>query len=270
MTEETKKVKWKCQALDCNYTTPPTLKGYQQQTGHQLQHATKGIPEDKRGIRLIDESTGEVLAQTLAEAREKGFLELEPPPSAEAEAKAKAEAEARAKAEAEARAKAEAEAKAKAEEEAKAKAEEEARAKAEEEARAKAEAEAKAKAEEEARAKAEEEARAKAEEEAKAKAETEAQEKAKAEAKAKAEEEAKGKEKETGGEITTPQVSSEGFFRYTITLPADAFALFNMAKAAGLEKDGDISFDVWVWDCIRKRFEKDYKRQVVLAGIGEE
>ena len=79
----------------------------------------------------------------------------------------------------------------------------------------------------------------------------------------------KGKGKEEEGEITEPQVSSAGFFRYTITLPADAFTLFNMAKAADLE-DADISFDVWIWDCIRKRFEKDYKRQVVLAGIVEE
>lgn len=82
--------------------------------------------------------------------------------------------------------------------------------------------------------------------------------------------EEKPEAKKEEGEITEPQVSSDGFFRYTITLPADAFALFNMAKAAGLEKDGDMSFDVWVWDCIRKRFEKDYKRQVVLAGIEEE
>lgn len=91
---------------------------------------------------------------------------------------------------------------------------------------------------------------------------------AKVEAKVESPEEKPEKAKE--GELTEPQVSGEGIFRYTITLPADAFTLFNMAKAAGKEKDVDKSFDVWVWDCIRKRFEKDYKLQVVLAGIEEE
>jgi len=71
-------------------------------------------------------------------------------------------------------------------------------------------------------------------------------------------------------EITKPQISSDGIFSYNISLPADAFALFNMAKAAGLEEDGKKPFDVWVWDCIKKRFEKDYKRRLVLAGIKEE
>ena len=124
------------------------------------------------------------------------------------------------------------------------------------------EAEAKAKAEAEAKAKVEAEAKAKVEAEAKAKAEAE-----EAEAPPKAEEVAgKGKEEKEEKETTEPQVSPEGIFRYTITLPADAFTLFNMAKAADLE-DADISFDVWLWDCIRKRFEKDYKMQVVLAGI---
>ena len=66
-------------------------------------------------------------------------------------------------------------------------------------------------------------------------------------------------------ELTKPQVSTEGIFRYTISLPADAFVLFNIAKAYGLETDGDKPFDEWVWDCIQKRFEKDYKRQLVLA-----
>ena len=70
-------------------------------------------------------------------------------------------------------------------------------------------------------------------------------------------------------EPLAPQISSEGVFRYTIELPADAFALFNIAKGAGLETDRGKTFDVWVWDCIRARFRTDYKRQLVLAGIEE-
>jgi len=77
---------------------------------------------------------------------------------------------------------------------------------------------------------------------------------------------AKGEAKE----LLDPQISSEGVFRYTIELPADAFALFNIAKGAGLETDREKTFDVWVWDCIRARFRKDYKRQLVLAGIEED
>jgi len=223
-TEKAVKPIWKCLAKDCDYTTPPTLKGYEKQAGHQLYHAKRGVLKEKRGFCLIDESTGDILAQTLKEAGVKGFLMLEAPPEKPKKVEPPISktppveppktpdvididaADARRAAE-------------------------------------KAEAEAKAEAKVEAKTKAE------------------AEEKAKPEAKGEKEEE---KEKE----ITTPQVSSDGFFRYTITLPADAFALFNMAKAAGREKD--ISFDVWVWDCIRKRFEKDYKLQVILAGIGEE
>ncbi|GAI61240.1 unnamed protein product [marine sediment metagenome] len=189
MAEET--LIWKCQAPDCNYTAPPSLGGYNKLVGHQLFHSKQGIPKEKRKFALIDQGTGEVLAQTLAEAREKGVLEPEPPPSAEEEAKAKA----------------------------------------------------------------------KAEEEAKAKA------KAEAEAKAKAAAKAKGGEKEKDGEITIPQASSSGIFRYTITLPADAFTLFNLAKTCGLEKDGDKPFDEFVWDCIKKRFETDYQVRLVLAPV---
>lgn len=80
-----------------------------------------------------------------------------------------------------------------------------------------------------------------------------------------AEEKGKGKE-----EVKEPEVSSEGIFRYTISLPADAFMLFNIAKSHGLEKDGGKPFDEWVWDCIKARFEKDYKMQLVLAPVAEE
>ena len=71
------------------------------------------------------------------------------------------------------------------------------------------------------------------------------------------------------GEITTPQASSEGIFRYTITLPADAFTLFNLAKTCGLENDKDKIFDEWLWDCVRMRYKTDYKMRLVLAPEGK-
>ena len=72
-----------------------------------------------------------------------------------------------------------------------------------------------------------------------------------------------------GKELTEPLVSYEGIFRYTITLPADAFTLFNLAKACGMEKDREKLFCEWLWDCIRKRYETDYKVQLVLAPLEE-
>jgi hypothetical protein len=77
---------------------------------------------------------------------------------------------------------------------------------------------------------------------------------------------------EAGGEkeeLASPEVSNEGILRYTMSLPADAFALYNLAKASGLEKDGGKLFDEWVWDCILARFRTDYKMQLVLAPIAE-
>ncbi len=66
-------------------------------------------------------------------------------------------------------------------------------------------------------------------------------------------------------ELTT--IRTAGIFTYEITLPADAFTLYNLAKACGLEKDEEKLFDEWVWDCIRARFSKDYKQQLVLAPV---
>ena len=77
-------------------------------------------------------------------------------------------------------------------------------------------------------------------------------------------------EKEKGEEITEPAVTPDGIFAYTIHLPADAFTLFNLAKFSGLEKDSDKPFDEWLWDCVVKRFETDYKMELVLAPIKEE
>lgn len=83
-------------------------------------------------------------------------------------------------------------------------------------------------------------------------------------------EEGKEEKKEEKKEVTRPLVSAEGIFRYTISLPADAFSLFNIAVAHGLEKDGNKLFDEWVWDCIRARFQHDYRMQLVLAPVEEE
>ncbi|MBA7614699.1 hypothetical protein ES703_21968 [subsurface metagenome] len=205
--ETTKEVKpiWKCQVKGCNFVQPPTLDGYNKLTGHQLHHAKAGLKKGERGIRLIDDKTGEELAKSLNEARDKGFLEITPVVGVPIEkpiekpTKELTDEEREAVAEAEAMA----------------------------EALAEAEAEAKAEAEAEAKARGEE------------------------------------------GEITVPQVSPEGILRYTVTLPADAFALFNMAKACGYV-DKEKIFDEFLWECITKRFERDWKVQVVIAPLEEE
>lgn len=169
---------WKCRMADCKFTSPPTIKGFQQQAGHQFSH--RGIAKDKRGFNLIDSVTGEVLAQTLKEAEEKGLLE--PPKAKVEEPKAKVEPP---------------------------------------------------------------------------------KEPLKAEPPSNVPE----MEEKGMGEITT--VKSAGVFTYEITLPADAFTLFNLAKACGLETNDGKLFDEWVWDCIRARFSKDYKKQLVLAPLEE-
>ena len=156
------KAAWKCKAENCDYTRPPTLKGYKQLVGHQKEHAH--LPKGERGYRLVDDNAGEVLAESVREAREKGFLVAEPPPREESE------------------------------------------------------------------------------EEPKVKGEKEV-------------------------EITT--VKTAGNFTYEITLPADAYTLFNLAKACRLEPNGDKLFDEWIWDCVRARFSKDYKKQLVLAPVEE-
>jgi len=187
-TETTRKLEpiWRCQVKDCNYSTPPTLHGYNQIAGHQLHHAKEGLPKEKRTFRLVDQNTGEVLAETVKEAREKGLLEAEKSSSVAAKP------------------------------------------------------------------------RKPAEELGEESTEEEGQE----------EESPRGKERVEKEGRDVVEISSEGIFRYTITLPADAFALFNIAKANGLEQDGKL-FDEFVWDCITARFAKDYKKQLILAPIEE-
>ena len=75
-----------------------------------------------------------------------------------------------------------------------------------------------------------------------------------------------------GGEVSRARirnVTTAGDFTYEITLPADAFMLFNLAKACGLEKNDDLLFDVWVWECIKARYAKDYKLELVLSPVEE-
>ncbi len=84
---------------------------------------------------------------------------------------------------------------------------------------------------------------------------------------AKAKEEAELAEKRDKVEETT--VKTAGTFTYEITLPADAFTLFNLAKACGLEPNPGKLFDEWIWDCVRARFSKDYKKQLILAPVEE-
>ena len=81
------------------------------------------------------------------------------------------------------------------------------------------------------------------------------------------EEAEEGEAREKPREIRTPEIT-DGVLRYTVTLPADAFTLFNIARGYGLEKD-DKLFDEFLFDCITKRFETDYKMQLILAPIEE-
>ena len=75
-TEQVRPV-WKCRVEGCNYTAAPTVEGYRKISGHQLAHT--GVPKAKRGFQLVDETTGEVLAQKLEEATAKGFIAAKPP-----------------------------------------------------------------------------------------------------------------------------------------------------------------------------------------------
>lgn len=167
---------WKCKVEGCRYTAEPTIEGYRKVAGHQLGHAT--VPKAKRGLYLVDQNTGEILAEKLDEATEKGFIAASPPKVTASESKPAPQSELPKLEESEAK--------------------------------------------------------------------------------------QAGEEKK---EITEPQVSPAGIFRYTISLPADAFTLYHLAKASGLEKDGEKPFDEWLWDCIVSRFRTDYKRQLVLAPI---
>lgn len=69
-------------------------------------------------------------------------------------------------------------------------------------------------------------------------------------------------------EVASPEIIGDGIIRYTVTLPADAFTLFNIVRATDLEKP-DKLFDEWLWDCIRERIRLGYRKQLVLCDIEE-
>ena len=54
---------------------------------------------------------------------------------------------------------------------------------------------------------------------------------------------------------------------FPITLPPVAFTLFDAAKAAN-KVDEDQDLDHWLFECIQKRFELDYRLQLMLMPIG--
>jgi len=64
-------------------------------------------------------------------------------------------------------------------------------------------------------------------------------------------------------------VEADGVFRVEVILPADAFTLFNMARGLGLDRR-DITFNEWIWECILKRYETDYRVQLIVAPLAEE
>jgi hypothetical protein len=64
-----------------------------------------------------------------------------------------------------------------------------------------------------------------------------------------------------------PTLIAEGLIDYTLTLPALAFAYFDMAKHSGLIKDGDMGFDEWVFECIDRRFAADYGIEIVMQPV---
>ena len=183
VTKEQVRAVWKCRVEGCNYTADPTMDGYRKLSGHQLGH--RGLPKEKRGFHLVDEITGEILAQKLEEATAKGFIATKPPepttpvpPSAREIKQPEPEPK-------------------------------------------------------------------------------------------QVEPPSDVPETEGGGKVEIATVKTAGVFTYEITLPADAFTLFNLAKACGLEPNDGKLFDEWVWDCIRARFSKDYKPQLVLAPLEE-
>jgi len=219
MQEPTKKPgpMWRCQVKDCTFSTPPTLKGFNQVAGHQLHHSKEGVPKNQRIFRLVDSISGEVLAQTLTDAREKGLLEPEPKPEPRLGIPVKPEPKPTEQQLQEANI----------------------------------------------RKYAEEEGITF--EEAKARIEAIEPEPEPQPIPVREKLEAKGKREEA-----KTQPSSDGIFSFNITLPADAFTFFNLAKSCGLEKDLDKPFDEFVWDCILKRFETDYKVQLILAPLAPE
>ena len=204
VTKEQVRAVWKCRVEGCNYTAAPTMDGYRKLSGHQLGH--RGLPKEKRGFQLVDESTGELLAQKLEEATAKGFIATKPPeptttPVPPPAPKTKLETPPPTP-------------------------------------------------------------------ETKLETPPPALETKPAPAgEPQNLSEAEPPETEGRGKVEITTVKTAGIFTYEITLPADAFTLFNLAKACELETNSEKPFDEWVWDCIRARFSKDYKKQLILAPL---
>jgi len=249
---------WKCRAPGCNNTAPPTIQGFNKLSGHQGQHSKEGVPKGERGSILIDENSGEILANTLSEAIAKGLVKIEPPPVLKPppgptvkldETASTRTAEEIAKA-------GEGGSEEGVEEPTKGSIEGVAIAVVD---AIKETGEVSVEGIAAAIKGAVEEATGEGTEEA---VEGEPEEAAE---EGPGEEQPIGKGKE--GELKYPEASLDGIIRYTMTLPADAFAMFNMAKACGLEPDKEMPFDEWVFACIQKRYETDYKVQIVLAKL---
>ncbi len=64
------------------------------------------------------------------------------------------------------------------------------------------------------------------------------------------------------------ELSEEGI-TFQITLPPAVFTLFAAARAHGLVND-EVDFNQWLYECVEKRFQLDYKLQLMLVPVSEE
>lgn len=62
-------------------------------------------------------------------------------------------------------------------------------------------------------------------------------------------------------------VLTQGGIKVNITLPALAWAMFDVAGAYELLEEGEDSLDSWIFRCMEKRFELDYGVQFGLQQI---
>jgi len=68
---------------------------------------------------------------------------------------------------------------------------------------------------------------------------------------------------------TTPVQINEGGITLNITLPPVVLTLFDFAKAAELVNE-ETDLDKWLFECVHKRFELDYKLQLALVPVDRE
>lgn len=68
----------------------------------------------------------------------------------------------------------------------------------------------------------------------------------------------------SGGSVLSP----EGMIQHQVTLPPEAYVMYNMAQAWHLSgKDKDQNFNEWVFDCIKCRYEMDYGLELCLTRV---